>query len=40
MSEAENKFVHHAVYTNGSADQIKSRVVGVIKDKMMEVEMA
>lgn len=40
MSEAENKFVDHAIYTDGSANQIKTRVVGVIKNKMMKVEMA
>lgn len=40
MSEAEDEFIHHTVCTDRSADQIEPRVVGVVENEVVQVEVA
>lgn len=40
MREAEDEFVYHAVNPHGSADEFQTRVVGVVEDEVVQVELA
>jgi len=39
MRKAEYKLINHAIYTNCSTHELKLRVLGVIEDKMITVEI-
>jgi len=39
MRKAEDKFIYHTIYTDRSTHELQLRVLGVIKDKMMPIEI-
>lgn len=40
MRETEDEFVYHTVNPHGSADEFQARVVGVVEDEVVQVELA
>jgi hypothetical protein len=40
MSETKDKFVDNSVCTDCPADELKCSVIGIIEDKVVEIEVA
>ncbi len=40
MRETEDEFVYHAINAHGSADEFQGRIVRVVEDEVVQVELA
>lgn len=40
MGETEDEFVDDSVNSNSPADQLQSRVLGIVEDEVVEIELA